>query len=244
MPAVTFQILEGIDKGRVFREMQTPVTIGREEGNVLRLNDERVSRFHAKVQFDNGEVIITDLESTNGTRVNGNVVQIRRLRPGDRIGVGRSLILFGSEQEIRAREETLRGTSAAGSGGATAPPGMPTRFNPATVPAQTLASQFDHDLDFDLNLTDKITTTNGTLFMGPRPLPPLPQKMSPSQAARLAELLDFLHRHLTSATENIRAPEDANQVTLGYADWQRVMAVQMLLARYVRAVAEPDVLDE
>src|SRR5438309_8876874 len=88
---VTFQCLEGIDKGKVYRDLPTPVTIGREEGNVLRLNDERVSRFHAKIQFDNGEVIITDLESTNGTRVNGNVVQIRRLRAGDRIGVGRSL---------------------------------------------------------------------------------------------------------------------------------------------------------
>jgi pSer/pThr/pTyr-binding forkhead associated (FHA) protein len=239
MPAVTFQILEGIDKGRVFRELPTPVTIGREEGNVLRLNDERVSRFHAKVQFDNGEVIITDLESTNGTRVNGNVVQIRRLRPGDRIGVGRSLLLFGSEQEIRARMETLSGTSAAAGS-----QGSATNFSPPTVPAQTLASQFDHDIDFDLNVTDKITTTNGTLFMGSRPLPPLPQKMSPSQAARLAELLDFLHRHLTAATENIRAPEDASQVTLGFSDWQRVLAVQMLLARYVRAVAEPDALEE
>ena len=107
MPTVTFQVLEGIDKGRTFREMPTPVTIGREEGNLLRLNDERVSRFHAKIQFDNGEVILTDLESTNGTRVNGNVVQIRRLRPGDRIGVGRSLLLFGSQEEISARLAAL-----------------------------------------------------------------------------------------------------------------------------------------
>jgi hypothetical protein len=68
--------------------------------------------------------------------------------------------------------------------------------------------------------------------------------MTPSQAARLAELLDFLHRHLTQATENIRANDDASQVTLSFADWQRVLAVQMLLARYVRAVAEPDALDE
>src|SRR5258708_7306910 len=90
MPAVTFQVLEGIDKGRVFRDLSTPVTIGREEGNILRLNDERVSRYHAKVQFDNGEIIITDLESTNGTRVNNNVVQIRRLQAGDRVGIGRS----------------------------------------------------------------------------------------------------------------------------------------------------------
>ena len=63
-------------------------------------------------------------------------------------------------------------------------------------------------------------------------------------AAQLHELLDFLHRHLTAATENIRTNEDGTQVTLSYADWQRVLAVQMLLARYVRAVAEPDALDE
>src|SRR5579875_4002987 len=107
MPVVTFQVLEGIDKGRIFRDLPTPVTIGREEGNALRLNDERVSRYHAKVQHDNGEIILTDLESTNGTRVNGNVVQIRRLRPGDRIGVGRSLLLFGSEEEINARNAAL-----------------------------------------------------------------------------------------------------------------------------------------
>src|SRR5277367_2589985 len=100
---VTFQVLEGIDKGRVFRELPIPVTIGREEGNLLRLNDERVSRFHAKIQHDNGDVILTDLESTNGTRVNGNTVQIRRLRPGDRVCVGRSVLLFGSNEEIAAR---------------------------------------------------------------------------------------------------------------------------------------------
>src|SRR3954471_22008034 len=150
MPLVTFQVLEGIDKGRVYRDLPTPVTIGREEGNLLRLNDERVSRFHAKVQFDNGEIILTDLESTNGTRVNGNVVQIRRLKAGDRIGVGRSLILFGSEKEIRERMETLSGASASVPGGLT-------RANPKTVPAQTLATDFDHDLNFDLVPTDKVT---------------------------------------------------------------------------------------
>src|SRR5271163_2538952 len=100
MTKVTFQVLDGIDKGRIFRDLPLPVTIGREEGNLLRLNDERVSRFHAKVQQDNGDIILTDLESTNGTRVNGNPVQIRRLRPGDQIGLGRSTLLFGNMEEI------------------------------------------------------------------------------------------------------------------------------------------------
>jgi hypothetical protein len=100
---------------------------------------------------------------------------------------------------------------------------------PATVHAQTLASQFDHDVDFDLNIHDKITVTAGALFLGNRPLPPMPQKMTPSQAARLAELLDFLHRHLTLGTENINANEEGSHVNLRFADWQRVLAVQMVL---------------
>src|SRR5947209_930776 len=156
MPTVTFQVLEGIDKGRTFRELPTPVTIGREEGNVLRLNDERVSRFHAKVQADNGEIILTDLESTNGTRVNGHVVQIRRLRAGDRVGVGRSLLLFGTETEIAARHAALiaAGTSTHGLTGA--------GDLPATIHGKTLATSFGQDDDFDLSPTDKITFANGS----------------------------------------------------------------------------------
>ena len=214
------------------------MTIGREEGNILRLNDERVSRFHAKIQSDNGEIIITDLESTNGTRVNNNVVQIRRLQAGDRVGIGRSLLLFGSEQQIRARMETQQGGKAAnGMGGATS-------VQPGTLQAQgTFGGSFD-DLDLELAPTQDVTIEQGNLFLAGKPLPPLPMKLSPSQAARLAEMLDFLHRHLTGATESIRANDDGSQVSLAYSDWQRVLGVQMLLARYVRAVAEPDALSE
>jgi pSer/pThr/pTyr-binding forkhead associated (FHA) protein len=111
MTTITFQVIEGVDKGRIFRDLPVPVTIGREEGNIVRLNDERVSRFHAKVQLDDADIILTDLESTNGTRVNGNVIQIRRLRVGDRITVGRSLLLFGSSEQIHARDMTLRGAA-------------------------------------------------------------------------------------------------------------------------------------
>src|SRR6185295_9557614 len=135
MAKITFQVLEGVDKGRVFRELPIPVTIGREEGNVLRLNDERISRFHAKVQVDNDDYILTDLESTNGTRVNGTVVQIRRLRFGDRVSLGRSLLLFGSNDEIAARMANIEGGSVAGSMASSAviPDG------PATVQAKTIA---------------------------------------------------------------------------------------------------------
>jgi pSer/pThr/pTyr-binding forkhead associated (FHA) protein len=236
MPAVTFQVLEGVDKGRIFREMAIPVTIGREEGNVLRLNDERVSRFHAKIQFDNNEIIITDLESTNGTRVNGNVVQIRRLQVGDRIGVGRSLLLFGSEQEIRTRINSVSGVPINAAAGTV-------MQQPAKMRQETLAGLLDSP-EIDLALRQEVTAQQGTLYIGGRALPPLPEKLGPSNAARLSELLEFLHRQITGATENIRSNDDASQVTLQYADWQRILGVQMLLARYVRAVAEPDALSE
>src|SRR3954462_3710476 len=116
MRTVTFLVLEGVDKGRVYKDLPVPVTIGREEGNGLRLNDERVSRFHAKVQMEDGDIILTDLDSTNGTRVNGSAVQIRRLRPGDQVSIGRTMLLFGTMEEIAARG----GGSAPAAGGAQA----------------------------------------------------------------------------------------------------------------------------
>ena len=85
MARITLQLIEGLERGRVYSEVTTPVTIGREDDNTIRLNDERVSRFHAKIQEDGGRVILTDLESTNGTRVNGHPVQMRVLQIGDQL---------------------------------------------------------------------------------------------------------------------------------------------------------------
>jgi pSer/pThr/pTyr-binding forkhead associated (FHA) protein len=238
---VTFQVLEGIDKGRVFRELPLPVTVGREEGNVLRLNDERVSRYHAKIQLDNDDFIITDLESTNGTRVNGAVVQIRRLRFGDRVSVGRSLLLFGSNDEIAARMANLGGSQASLSSILRQ---QQENMNDGRTVSATMDSIEPANIEFDLNLDDKARPTREALFIGNRALPPLPLKMTPSQAARLAEILDFLHHGLTESTEHIQAKEDGSQVTLEYADWQKVLAVQMLLARYLRLIAEPPEAEE
>lgn len=100
MAAVSFQVIEGMEAGRVFRDLHTPITIGREEDNDVQLNDERISRFHAKIQDDSGRLILTDLESTNGTRVNGHPVKVRVLRLGDQISVGRCLIVVGSPEEL------------------------------------------------------------------------------------------------------------------------------------------------
>ena len=71
MSRVTLRVLDGADRGRTYPNLEPPITIGREEGNTIQLNDERVSRYHAKIQMDHEQVVLTDLESTNGTRANG-----------------------------------------------------------------------------------------------------------------------------------------------------------------------------
>ena len=103
MNSVTLRVIDGADRGRVFENLETPITIGREEGNSIQLNDERVSRFHIKVQVDHDKMVLTDLESTNGTRVNGEDIQLRILRFGDLIAVGRSVLLYGTREQIMSR---------------------------------------------------------------------------------------------------------------------------------------------
>ncbi len=240
MMKLTFQVLEGVDRGRIFRDVPAPVTIGREEGNLLRLNDDRVSRFHAKIQMDSDDVILTDLESTNGTRVNGRVVQIRRLRAGDRISVGRSLLLFGSNEEIAARMATLAGQTKLQASN----PDSPLVPVAPTIQANNNVAQLEPDGDFDLNVKEDAAVNSGGLFVHNYQLPPLPLKLSPSQAARIAEIIDLLHRGLCRATETIEANDDGSQVALSFADWQKVLGVQMLLALYLRAVTEPDALQQ
>jgi predicted component of type VI protein secretion system len=233
---LTFQVIDGVDKGRVFRELPTPVSIGREEGNTLRLNDERISRFHAKVQFDQGDLILTDLESTNGTKVNGNLIQIHRLRHGDCVAVGRSVLLFGSNEEIADRMANYRSPFRSGLSSL----GNPPAENPKPTLMATAMDMPVSEEDLRFDLRDEVRVTAGGLFIGNREFPPLPRQLSPSQAARLAEIMDFFHRALSQITDKIRANQDGTQVTLDYANWQKVLQLEMLLARYHRAITEPD----
>ena len=225
MRHVTFLVLEGVDKGRVFRELTIPVTIGREEGNALRLNDERVSRYHAKVQHEDGDVIITDLDSTNGTRVNGATVQIRRLRPGDQVSVGRSMLLFGTMEEIAARKLMTRDLSAVPNGAQT--------VRADELAALGIGRGTREHVAIDPHSPPEWSARDNDM-------PPMPQKLSGAQCARLAEIFDYLHRGLTLAAENIDANDDGTEIRMGFNEWQTVQAVQMLLARYGRLVAEPE----
>jgi len=84
----------GVDVGRTFRFTRGNVTIGRRLGEVP-LNDLEVSRRHAVIEVFGREMIfVRDLGSTNGTYHNGRRVSVARLRPGDTVGVGKSVLKF------------------------------------------------------------------------------------------------------------------------------------------------------
>ena len=80
------------------------LTIGRDEANDLVLDDPDVSRSHAEVKRDDEGALLTDLGSTNGTRVNGAGVDKARLRPGDQIGIGPYVVVL-DENDVVARSE-------------------------------------------------------------------------------------------------------------------------------------------
>jgi FHA domain-containing protein len=70
------------------------VTIGRLPDCDVVLKDRGASRRHAQVRTQGGASTLTDLGSTNGTRLNGETVQTRELSDGDRITIGETLIEY------------------------------------------------------------------------------------------------------------------------------------------------------
>ena len=72
-----------------------PIFIGRHPSCELAIRCDDVSRRHAEVRCENGSFVVYDLESTNGTFVNGAKLEgSHRLMPGDRVEVGSNTITF------------------------------------------------------------------------------------------------------------------------------------------------------
>jgi hypothetical protein len=70
------------------------LTIGRGSTATIRLDDTGVSRAHAEIRREGDDVILVDLGSTNGSSVNGRPIERVRLTPGDRIELGRSVLVY------------------------------------------------------------------------------------------------------------------------------------------------------
>lgn len=63
-------------------------TVGRNPTNDVRLAEASVSSFHCEIEVETDRVVVRDLQSTNGTRVNNLPVEEAEVRPGDELRLG------------------------------------------------------------------------------------------------------------------------------------------------------------
>jgi len=226
---ITIQVLEGFERGRVFGDLPTPVTIGREEDNTIQLNDERVSRFHVKIQEDGGRVILTDLESTNGTRINGHPVQMRVLQFGDQLSIGRSILVYGSAGEIDGES---RGTPVAELRGR--------KTDDPAAGRRTVSGPEDEEGDADqAQRAEAAGDEAQELF--PKGPPEIPADLKMSQMAQLSDILAYIHDQMALVVDMAVEDRQGNvsQMRVDREPWQRLLKLEMQLASYLRQIADP-----
>ncbi len=218
MQTITLRVISGADRGRVFRELATPITIGREEGNVVQLNDERISRFHVKIQEDDGRLVVTDLDSTNGTRINGNVCNLKILRYGDTISIGRTVLLVGTREQVAAWFVDDDDATA-------------------NAKDQELSSAASHDDSYEFDVSTNLAPGKQSHLS--RHNVSLPRGLTTGQAAELRELLDHVHTSMGSVLENAAVDEKENTVTIDFRAWQHLLMTQSEISELIRAIEEP-----
>lgn len=215
MSSITLRVLDGTDRGKVFESIEAPVTIGREEGNTIQLNDERISRFHLRIQQDHDDLVLTDLESTNGSKVNNEDVQLKIIRHGDLISIGRSTLLFGTREEINQDLESLNSPSG-----------------------QQIAQAGSSEEMSDVAVVDKSWQNDSRLLLADTP-PKLPERLSPGQAAQLAEVLEFLHSHTGQIALESKVDRRIKKIEIPAGKWQRLIDAHAHLSEYLRKISDP-----
>lgn len=88
------KILSGKLKGEVLPLQGAQVTIGRSPNCDVTLPNSNISKAHAKIVFESNRILITDLNSTNGSFVNGIKIETSILNPGDKIALFDTILEF------------------------------------------------------------------------------------------------------------------------------------------------------
>ncbi len=98
-------VLNGTNVGEMFRVGKDEVVIGRSKKADIVLLDDGISRQHCRiVKLPGGEAFIEDLDSTNGTYINGTQIKSHILKDGDKIQVGSTTILKFSYHDALEEE--------------------------------------------------------------------------------------------------------------------------------------------
>ena len=97
-----------IDAGEVSHDLtDETVTVGRLPDNTVQIDDVSVSSHHLQLTLSGGDYHLKDLNSTNGTRVNGKSVTEIQLHAGDRVRIGKIETVYQSEIETPSEKREL-----------------------------------------------------------------------------------------------------------------------------------------
>ena len=226
---ITLRILDGPGKGKEFISVPLPLSIGREPGNAILLNDERISRYHLKILQQHGKTILSDSGSTNGTRVNGETVTAAEIHVGDIISLGRSVLIVGSRREIRDRLMLL---------------------NEKNATAGVIRSFLD-DEEWD-EMPEAIQREITALSAdGENPLlklhrlqpPSIPTDLNPEQFTQIADMLLYFHLRLrllvNAGVQHMASDKNASdEIVFTPADWQNLLDLQARTAKYLSELSE------
>ena len=128
------------DEGRktVVPLVREEITIGRQDGNTIRLTERNVSRKHARLVKENGSLLIEDLGSYNGVRVNGEkITEKTKIKEGDLVEIGDYDLGIQGKFEASATPTTSTPKQA------TVPPGAvkaPVAAKPVSMPPLSASS--------------------------------------------------------------------------------------------------------
>ena len=120
-------------RGSSFALQNHEVSIGRQAGNEIVLQSTNVSKRHCVLVVSNGEVLVKDQGSSNGTLVNGAMTKLKAIKPGDRVSVGE--FVFELSQSIESLR-TLPSNFRPGSGNVIPFPGSSFPSGPSGSPGQ------------------------------------------------------------------------------------------------------------
>ena len=99
----SFFVIRGKDNGQHFAIRGSNASLGRDATNQIQLRDNEVSRKHARIiRTGNANYELVDNRSSNGTFVNGRRVTSHPLRSGDRVQLGRTLLIFTGGPELQS----------------------------------------------------------------------------------------------------------------------------------------------
>jgi len=89
------------------------ISFGKAEENDIFLEDEAISSYHGNFSYLSGKYIVTDLDSTNGTKINGQKITKHSLKDGDKISVGKLAGTFFIDEESRDKAQASKPAKSA-----------------------------------------------------------------------------------------------------------------------------------